>query len=139
MPPKRPIRLKRPCAACRDTAGSPPAPAAVTPRAPDGGGGRGGQMAAGFALAPSLLERPAEAELREVVHWIAIHDSLELARRRLVAACSEVGAAQRLADRALLRLHGARLLERYRRRREITMLQQVTAAAEEVVDALGAL
>src|SRR3954467_1730838 len=91
-----------------------------------------------LAGAAALLQGAAQAEEREIVHGVAVDDSLELAGSRLVAAGAEVGASQGLADRALLRLHCPRLLERYRRRREIPVLQQVRAAHVEVVDLLAA-
>src|SRR4051794_12771938 len=69
------------------------------------------QVLARLACAACLLQRAAQAELGEVVDRVALDDRLELARRRLVAAGAEVRAAQGLADRALLGLHRARLLQ----------------------------
>src|SRR5439155_1565147 len=86
-----------------------------------------------------LLQRAAEAEVREVVHRGALHDGGELVARLRVAARAEVRAAQRLADRRLVGLEPARAFERDRGRREVAGLEQVGAAAEQVVDVLAAL
>src|SRR5438067_1073863 len=67
------------------------------------------QVAARLLAAAGLLERAAQAEVGEVVDRVAVDDGLELHRRFAVAPAAEVGAPERLADRALLGLHLARL------------------------------
>src|SRR5437868_4134342 len=94
-------------------------------------------MLAGLPGTAALLERSAQAEVGEVVDRVAVHDGLELVGGCLVAAGTEVRAAERLADRALLRLELARLLERDRRGGEITVLEKLAAALEQVVDLLA--
>src|SRR5436305_5100705 len=97
------------------------------------------QMPAGLLGPAGFLERPSEAELREVVDRIAVHDRLELHRRSLVTAAAEIRAAQCLPDRALLRLHLPCLLERNGRREEVAVLEQLAAAPVQVVDLLAPL
>jgi hypothetical protein len=77
--------------------------------------------------------------VREVVHGIALHDGGELLARLRVAAAVEVRATERLADRALVGLELARLLERNLGSVEVLRLEQCGAALEEVVDVLGPL
>src|SRR4051812_41316273 len=72
-----------------------------------------------------------------VVHRGLVHDGLELVRCCLVTGGPEVRAPERLADRALLGLQLAGLLERDRGGGEIAVLQQVAAAHVEVVDAIA--
>ena len=64
-------------------------------------------VAAAARLVAELLERAAQAEVRVVVGRVALHDGRELARRVAVAAAAEVGAAERLADRASCPARGA--------------------------------
>src|SRR4051794_7878500 len=59
------------------------------------------RVAACLEPAAGLLERAAEAEVREVVHGRALDDRGELVARGGVAAGAEVRAAERLADRGL--------------------------------------
>src|SRR5207248_6482905 len=92
-----------------------------------------------LAPAPALLERSAKAELRVVVHRVFLDHGLELDRGVRIAARAEVGASQRLANRGLLGLHLACLLQRDDGSGEIAVLEQVAAALEQLVDALGAL
>src|SRR5437764_881122 len=86
-----------------------------------------------------LLERPAEAEVGEVVDGRALDDGRELVARRRIPAGAKVGPAERLADRGLVRLEGTRSLERDRRGREVAVLEQLAAALEQIVDMLAAL
>ena len=72
--------------------------------------------------------------MREVVDRMVLHDHPELLDRGAVAAALEVGAPERLADRALVRLHLRRLLQRDRGRGEVTVLQQVTATLDAYPD-----
>ena len=57
--------------------------------------------------------------------------------RHAVAAAAEVGAAERLADRGLVRLEPLRLLERDGRLRPVTLGDQREAALEELVRVLS--
>src|SRR3954471_5954048 len=86
-----------------------------------------------------LVERAAEAEVRVVVDGRALDDRGELVAGTVVAAASKVGAAERLADRGLVGLVLAGLLERDRGGRVVAVLEQLAAAAVEVVHVLRAL
>src|SRR5204863_2661294 len=101
----------------------------------------GGELQVAARLDPvaGQLERAAEAEVGVVVDRRALDHRGELVARLGVAPRVEVGAAERLADRGLVRLERARLLERDRRGREVAALQQIAAAAEQVVHVLAAL
>ena len=55
-------------------------------------------MAGAIGLA-GLGQRPAEAEVGEVVDLVGVDDRLELDRRGGETTEAEVGAAERLADR----------------------------------------
>src|SRR5213078_1338302 len=98
-----------------------------------------GQVLAGLLFPPALLQRAAEAEVGEVVDRMAVDDCLELLRGVAGTPAAELVASERLADRALLRLHGRGLLKRDRCGREIAVLEQVAAAPVEVVDLVRAL
>src|SRR5436309_332478 len=97
------------------------------------------QVALGLAQPARLLQRAAEAEVREVVHRIALDHCRELLARLRVAAAVEVRATERLADRALVRLELARLLKRNLCGVEVPRLEESGAALEEVVHVLGPL
>ena len=62
-----------------------------------------------------------------VVDRVGLDDRLELVRRLLVVAGAEVGAAQRLANRALLGRLAGGLLERRRGLLEGAVLEQLDA------------
>src|SRR6185437_15610569 len=116
----------------------PPAvDAVVGPVRAQAGGER--EVAAGLLDAAGLLQRAAEAEVGEVVHRVALDDGGELLAGLRVAARVEVGAAERLADRALVRLQRAGLLQRDGRSVEVARLEEGAAAGEEVVHALSPL
>src|SRR3954465_10290010 len=74
-------------------------------------GGQAQVAPSGDAVA-GLGQRAAEAEVRVVVDRRALDHRGELVAGAFVAAGSEVGAAEGLADRGLVGLVGARLLER---------------------------
>src|SRR5690349_11432030 len=96
-------------------------------------------MPSRFLRLARLLQSAPEAEVRVVVHGRTFHDGGELLARVGVAAGVEVGATQGFPDRCLVGLVGAGLLERDRRRGEVAALEQVAAAAEEVVHVLAPL
>src|SRR5688500_18243119 len=91
-------------------------------------------MAARLVGAPRLLERAAETEVRERVDRCTLDDGAEFLARLRVPARAEVSAPERLADRGLVRLEPAGLLERDRGGRVVARLEQRAAALEEVVD-----
>src|SRR5207244_1298220 len=97
------------------------------------------QVPSRFLRLPGLLQGAPQAEVREVVHGRALDHCRELLARGVVAAGVKVSPAERLADRGLVGLVGARLLERDGRGREVAALEQVAAAAKEVVHVLAAL
>src|SRR3954468_7387356 len=75
-----------------------------------------------------LVERAPEAEVRVVVDGRALDDRGELVAGTLVAAASKVRATQRLADRGLVGLVLARLLQRDRGSGVVAVLEQLAAA-----------
>src|SRR5207248_7791925 len=72
---------------------------------------------------PGQAQRPPEAEVRIVVDRMSLHHGLELGRRLGELAVAKVGAAERLADGALLRRPPRRLGERLGRRLEASVLE----------------
>src|SRR4051794_28680178 len=86
-----------------------------------------------------LVERAPEAEVRVVVDGRALDDRGELVAGTLVAAASKVRATQRLADRRLVGLVLAGLLQRDRGGGVVAVLEQLAAAAVQVVHVLRAL
>ncbi len=82
-------------------------------------------MVAGALGLPRLGQRPAEAEVGVVVDLVAFDHRLELDRGGGEAARAEVGAAERLAHRGLLRRPPGRLLQRLRRLGEVLLLEQL--------------
>ena len=84
------------------------------------------EVAARASRWPVRRQRAAEAEVRVVVDRVALDHGLELARRLGVAAAAEVGAAERLADRGLLRRQPRRLRERHRGLREVARPRAAT-------------
>src|SRR3954453_11917432 len=78
---------------------------------------------------PHLRQRPAEAEVGVVVDLVALDHCPELDRGSGEAARAEVGPAQRLAHRGLLRRPPRRLLQRVRRLLEVLLLEQLDATA----------
>ncbi len=66
-----------------------------------------------------------------VIDLVGVDDRLELDRGRLEATAAEVGAAERLADRGLLRSLARRLLQRHGGLLEVGLLEQLDAAAIE--------
>ena len=85
------------------------------------------QVVAGALGLPRLGQRPAEAEVGVVVDLVALDHGLELDRGGGEAAGAEVGAAERLAHRGLLRGPARRLLQRRRRLLEVLLLEQLDA------------
>jgi hypothetical protein len=71
---------------------------------------------------PELHQAAAQAEQRVVVGGGSLDDRLELRARRLERTGTEVGPAQRLADRGLLRIQIAGLGQRDRRLVEMPVL-----------------
>src|SRR5215207_3731173 len=96
------------------------------------------RVAASLPPAAGLLERAAQAEVRVVVHGVALHHGRELLRGLVEAARAEVCAAQRLADRALVGLQGARALQWHRGGHEVALLEQLASLLEQFVGVLGA-
>ena len=72
-----------------------------------------------------------------VVHRMGLDHRLELGRGLGELPVAEVGAPQRLADRALLRRLPRRLGERHRCLLEVAVLEQLHATSIEVVERLG--
>src|SRR5665809_60436 len=99
------------------------------------GGNR--QVAARLGLAAGLRQRAAEAEMRVVVHRVALHHGLELLRRLGVAAAAEVGTTERLPDRAFLGIEPGGLAQRHRGLREIAALEQRHAPPVERVEGIA--
>src|SRR3954462_1720392 len=95
------------------------------------------QVVAGPLGLPRLGQRPAEAEVGVVVDLVALDPRLELDRGGGEAAGAEVGAAERLAYRGLLRGATGRLLERSRCLGEVLLLQQLDPATVEREGGVG--
>ena len=74
--------------------------------------------------------------MRVVVGGVALDHGRELARGAPVAAAAEVRAAERLADRGLVRLQPLRLLERHGRLCPVALLEQRDPALEERIGVL---
>ena len=88
----------------------------------------------GLLVAAQLHQRTAQAEQREVVRRGPLDDRLELRPGALVLRRAEVRAAERLADRGLVRREVAGAAQGHRRGVEVPRLQECRAALEEVVD-----
>ncbi len=69
--------------------------------------------------------------MRVVVDLVGVDDGLELDRGGREAPAAEVGAAERLADRGLLRRAPRRRLERHRGLLEVGLREQLDAPAVE--------
>ena len=111
----------------RRRAGSTRRPAAARP--PSCSGRRPAPLAHPLAAAP-------HAVVRVVVRRRRVEDVLELRRRLAVAPQPQVGDAQRLADRRLVRLPPLRLLERHGRLGVVAVLHVRAALLVEVVHGL---
>ena len=73
----------------------------------------------------------------EVVDRVALHHGLELPRGLRVAPAVEVGAPERLANRALLGRHAGGLRERHRGLREVAGLEQGHALSIQRVESVA--
>src|SRR6187551_1452718 len=93
-------------------------------------------MALRCAPVAELLERAPEAEVRVVVGRVVIDDGSELFCGAAIAAAAKVGAPERLADRALVRLEPLRLLEGHGRLCPVTLGDQRETALEKGVRVL---
>src|SRR5882672_10781163 len=82
-------------------------------------------MVAGPLGLTGLGQRPAEAEVGVVVDLVGVEDRLELGGGSGEAATAEVGAAERLAHRGLLRSATRRRLQRLGGLLEIGLLEQL--------------
>src|SRR4051794_31598765 len=92
------------------------------------------QRPARLAVAAELLQRPPEAEQREVVRRRLVDDGLELGGRRLVARAAKQGPAESLANGRLVRLQIPGSRQRNGGRMEVAVLEQLRSALVEVVD-----
>src|SRR5579875_2145869 len=145
LTPRRPARPARGSLAAR--AGSVPVrlgrpgtrPVAVHPVVPAARlqARRERERAPRLGVAAEQLQAPPQAEEREVVRRRAVDDRLELGGRLLVAPGAEQRAAERLADRRLVRLEVARPRERNHRLVVVATVEKLGAALEEVVDVVG--
>src|SRR3954447_14332204 len=99
--------------------------------------GRLRQGRARLTMAPEQLQRAAPAEQREVVGRAGVRDRLELLGRLAVALRVEQRAAQRLADRRLVRVEVAGARQGHGRSVEVAALEERLAALEEVVHRVG--
>src|SRR5579875_4142828 len=90
-----------------------------------------------LGVAAEQLQAPPQAEQRVVVRRRPVDDRLELGGRLLVAPGAEQRAAERLADRRLVRLEVARPRERNHRLVVVATVEKLGAALEEVVDVVG--
>src|SRR5437588_6613046 len=79
------------------------------------------------------LERARQPVVRVAVGRRQLHGRGELGSGPPVGSAREVGAAERLADRTLVRLEPLRALQRHRRRAKVLVREQFAAAAEAVV------
>ena len=94
-------------------------------------------MVAGALALAGEAEGASEAEVRVVVDRVALDHGLELGRRLGELAVAKVGAAERLADRALLRRPPGDLLQPHGRLAEAAVLEQLDALAIEGVRVVG--
>ena len=123
--PATPSRAAAPCAVPVD---------AVVARGPAAVRRRARAACAPPSGGPARMQRAAEAEERVVVGRRALDDGLELAPRGLELARAEVGPAERLADRGLVRLEVARpCASGTVGGVEVAGLEQLHPALEEVV------
>src|SRR4051812_19154620 len=90
-------------------------------------------VAVRLGVAALLLEAPAERVVRVVVRRRQLEDRTELRLGCVPVADAEVGDAERLADRGLVRLAELRLLERHGRLRGHPLREPLLAFAEELV------
>ena len=100
---------------------------------------RDGESQVGARLLPPAepLQALAEGEMAVVRRGIDLEQRLERRARSLGLAGVEVGAAERLEDRALARLEPVGPLEHDGGLGEVTSLEQILAALEQLVGALA--
>src|ERR1019366_1054173 len=116
----------------RSGSGSVTIYAVVTPSRLQTGGQR--QRLASLGVAAEDLQRAPHAEEREVVGRRPVDHGLELLRGLLIAPGVKQRAAQSLADRALVRCQIARARQRDGGLVVMSGLEQLGAAAEELID-----